>query len=123
MSNNKHMLIVDDDEMICEFIKAVLSMEDYTFSQAENGKEGLKKFKHEHFDLVITDIVMPEMEGISLIRELRAKNKNIPIIAMTGNIHGRMEEYLDLTTQIGANHILRKPIKPADLINTVEMLL
>lgn len=114
------VLIVDDDEMIREFIKVVLSDYNFKLIEAENGKEGLKQFRKNHPDIVITDIIMPEMEGISFIRELRSENKNTIIIAMTGNIHGRMEEYLNISSKLGADNILRKPIKPAELLETLD---
>jgi len=72
---------------------------------------------------VITDIIMPEMEGISFIRELRAYNKAVPIIAMTGNVHGRMEEFLDISTQLGADEILRKPVKTQEFLDAINKLI
>jgi len=116
----KHVLIVDDDEMIREYVKELLLFSDYKVSQAENGKEGLKRVYENEPDLVITDIVMPEMEGISFIQELRGHNKNIPIIAMTGNINGRMEEFLELSSQLGADEVLRKPIKSKELLDVIH---
>ena len=120
---NKHVLIVDDDNMMREFIKELLKIHEFNISEAANGKDGLKQFRENTPDLVITDIIMPEMEGISFIRELRAYNKNIPIIAMTGNVHGRMEEYLDISSKLGADEVLRKPIKSKEFIETINKLI
>lgn len=119
----KRVLIVDDDEMMRDFIKEVLREYNCKIFEAENGKEGLQQFRKNHPDIVITDIIMPEMEGISFIRELRADNKNIPIIAMTGNIHGRMEEYLDISSKLGADNILRKPLNPAELLEAIDNII
>jgi len=119
----KQILIVDDDEMIREYVKELLLFNDYKVAEAGNGKEGLKQVYKNVPDLVITDIVMPEMEGISFIQELRAHNKNIPIIAMTGNINGRMEELLELSSQLGADETLRKPINSKELITTINKLI
>lgn len=119
----KHILVVDDDDMMREFVKELLKINNFTISEANNGKEGLKEFRENTPDLVITDIIMPEMEGISFIRELRAHNKEIPIIAMTGNVHGRMEEFLDISTQLGADEILRKPIKAKEFLDAINRLL
>lgn len=83
----------------------------------------MKAFREDTPDLVLTDIIMPEMEGISFIRELRAYNKDIPIIAMTGNIHGRMEEFLDISSQLGADEILRKPIKSQQFLDAINKLI
>jgi len=122
LDNIKHILLVDDDELIRSFIKEVLTHHHFKVTEAENGKDGLKLFRSIHPDMVITDIVMPKMEGISFIQELRSYNKNISIIAMTGNIHGRMEEYLDISSKLGADYILRKPIKSEDLLATIDKI-
>ena len=121
--SNKKILVVDDDEMMRAFIRELLLIHEYKVTEADNGKTGLKEFKENTPDLVITDIIMPEMEGISFIKELRSHNKNIPIIAMTGNVHGRMEEFLDISSQLGADEILRKPIKSQEFIDTIDKLL
>ena len=120
---NKHILIVDDDEMMRAFIRELLTMHDFNITEAANGKLGLKEFRENTPDLVLTDIIMPEMEGISFIRELRAHNKDIPIIAMTGNVHGRMEEFLDISAKLGADDILRKPIKSQEFLDTINKLI
>ena len=119
----KQILIVDDDEMIREYVKELLLFNDYKVAEAGNGKEGLKQIYKNVPDLVITDIIMPEMEGISFIQELRTHNKNIPIIAMTGNINGRMEELLELSSQLGADETLRKPINSKELITAINKLI
>lgn len=123
VNSSKHILIVDDDEMMRTFIKELLELNEFNIVEAENGKAGLKKFRDKCPDLVITDIIMPEMEGISFIRELRSCNKDIPIIAMTGNIHGREEEYLDISSQLGANETLQKPIKSEEFLAVINRLI
>lgn len=120
---DKHILVVDDDEMMRAFVKELLQIHEYKITEASNGKLGLKEFRENTPDLVITDIIMPEMEGISFIRELRNYNKDIPIIAMTGNVHGRMEEFLDISSQLGADEVLRKPVKSELLLETINRLI
>ncbi len=119
----KHILVVDDDHMMREFVKEVLEINNFKITEASNGKAGLKEFRENTPDLVITDIIMPEMEGISFIRELRSHNKEVPIIAMTGNVHGRMEEFLEISTQLGADEILRKPIKAKEFLDAIDRLI
>ena len=119
----KHILVVDDDDMMRAFIKELLKINDFKITEAANGKLGLKEFRENTPDLVITDIIMPEMEGISFIRELRSYNKDIPIIAMTGDVHGRMEEFLDISSQLGADEILRKPIKSKEFLEAINKLI
>ena len=121
--STKHILVVDDDDLMRAFVKELLKVHDFTITEAANGKAGLKEFRENTPDLVITDIIMPEMEGISFIRELREHNKEIPIIAMTGNVHGRMEEFLEISSQLGADEILRKPIKAKEFLDTIERLI
>lgn len=119
----KHILIVDDDDMMRSFVKELLTINKFKITEADNGKSGLKAFLENTPDLVITDIIMPEMEGISFIKELRSHDKSIPIIAMTGNVHGRMEEFLDISAKLGADEILRKPIKSQDFLEAINKLL
>ena len=118
----KHILIVDDDDMLRTYVKELLKLNNYKVSEAANGKLGLKEFRENQPDLVITDIIMPEMEGISFIRKLREQNSETPIIAMTGNVHGHMEEYLDISSKLGADEILRKPIESKVFLETIERL-
>lgn len=119
----KHILVVDDDEMMRAFVKELLSAHNFIITEAANGKDGLKQFRDNTPDLVITDIIMPEMEGISFIRAMRDINKEIPIIAMTGNIHGRMEEYLQISEQLGADAVLRKPVKSQEFLDAIHKLI
>lgn len=118
----KHILIVDDDDMLRSYVKELLKLNNYIVSEAADGKEGLKEFKENEPDLVITDIIMPEMEGISFIRKLREHSEDTPIIAMTGNVHGHMDEYLEISSQIGANEILRKPVKSEEFLEAINRL-
>ncbi|MCW8901870.1 MAG: response regulator [Gammaproteobacteria bacterium] len=118
----KHILVVDDDDMLRSYVKELLKVNNFIVSEAADGKEGLKVFRDNTPDLVITDIIMPEMEGISFIRKLREFSAETPIIAMTGNVHGHMDEYLEISSQIGANEILRKPIKSQEFLDAINRL-
>jgi len=118
----KHILVVDDDDMLRSYVRELLKLNNFQVSEAADGKEGLKEFREKTPDLVITDIIMPEMEGISFIRKLREYSQDTPIIAMTGNVHGHMDEYLEISSQIGANEILRKPIKSEEFLDAINRL-
>jgi len=119
----KHILVVDDDDDIRSFVRELLKINNFKITEAANGIEGLKEFKGNMPDLVVTDIIMPEMEGISFIRELRNHNKEIPIIAMTGNVHGRMEEFLNISSQLGADEVLRKPVEAGEFLEVINRLI
>jgi len=121
--SQKHILVVDDDEMMRAYLRELLLINDFKVTEASNGKLGLKEYRENTPDLVLTDIIMPEMEGISFIRELRSYNSDVPIIAMTGNVHGRMEEFLDISSQLGADEILRKPIQSQQFLEAINKLI
>ncbi len=86
---SKKVLVVDDEPSITDLISLILTEKGYEVSIANDGKQGLKQFETVAPDLVITDIVMPDMEGIEFIKALVKKKKDIPIIVMSGNILGR----------------------------------
>ncbi|MGR3219806.1 MAG: response regulator, partial [Candidatus Anammoxibacter sp.] len=83
---NKRILIVDDDQFIREILVEILQSEGFVVQTAENGVEGYDKFcTDQNFDLVITDLVMPEMGGLELIDKLRSNDVNVPVIVLSGN--------------------------------------
>jgi len=110
---NVRILIVDDDEKILQSIKDILEQEQYEISIAKTGREGLKQFDTVNPSLVITDIIMPDMEGIELIKSIRKKNKHIPIIAMSGDILG--QRFLQASKLLGAIDTMQKPFTGTQL--------
>jgi len=116
---NKKVLIVDDEEQMRELLRAYLEKTELYVEEASDGLEALKKIKSEHFDLVILDVMMPEMDGLSACIEIR-KFSQVPIIMLTA----RSEE-LDRVhgLEIGADDYLVKPFSPRELIARVKALL
>lgn len=114
------ILIVDDEKLICTSLERLLS-DDYTIYKAFNGKEGLDIIRrHSDIDIVLSDIMMPVMDGLEMIETIRSENKDIIIIAMTAvysgeNVTGVMER--------GANMHLLKPIDVSHLELTLKKLL
>ncbi len=102
----KKILVVEDEELISNTLKALLDVMKIEYKNVSNGKEGLKAFKTDNYDLIITDIFMPEMDGFKLIEEIREINKNIPIIVISGYIDN---ETIRKIKQIGANEYIEKP--------------
>ena len=115
------ILVVDDEPSITDLISLILTEEGYEVSIAKNGKDGLAQFQSVAPDLVITDIVMPDMEGIELLRTINKQKKNIPMVVMSGNIVGR--KFLDTARLFGAKASLAKPFTAKELIETVDRLL
>ncbi|HXG06802.1 MAG TPA: response regulator [Nitrososphaera sp.] len=118
---SRKILVVEDSLDMREVLHLHLKLEEFIVFAASNGIEGLYLAEAEKPDLIITDINMPEMDGISLIIELRAQAefKNTPIIALTA--YGKEE--LDNAIRAGANRAIRKPVPLDSLIDDIKELL
>jgi signal transduction histidine kinase/ActR/RegA family two-component response regulator len=112
------LLVVEDDPDLCELLCRILYRAGFSTLSARNGREAMKLLKTETLDLLITDMVMPEMDGIELIRLLQKERPNIPIIALSG-VEDTIE-YRRIATQLGVRAALRKPVKRAHLIGAVN---
>jgi DNA-binding response OmpR family regulator len=117
------ILIIDDDDLIRLTIKNSLKKLGCAVLEAENGNTGVALFKKEHPDLVITDMLMPDKEGLETISEIRAVNPKAKIIAMSGGGSSRNMAFLQLAQKMGASRVMSKPIKPDELLNVVKSLL
>ena len=117
------ILVVDDDLGVRRVILRALSALGHDIIEATNGVEALAMYKENPVDLVITDLIMPEKDGIELIRELQEIRAGLKVIAISGGgRHGKLE-LLDLAEAFGAQRVLSKPIHLDDLIETLEELL
>jgi DNA-binding response OmpR family regulator len=117
------ILVVEDDEDIRPLIAAMLIKSGHTVRQAGNGIEGVKLYRESPSDLVLTDVVMPEQEGLAMIIELRRLNPAVRIIAMSGGFAYDPKLYLHMASRFGADRVLRKPFQFTELIDTVNALL
>jgi DNA-binding response OmpR family regulator len=109
------ILIIDDEEDIRQILAALLQRMGHQVREAGNGAEGLKLYRESPTDLVITDLVMPEKEGLSTIMELRRLQPAVRIIAMSGGLAHDPKLYLNMAQKLGADHVLRKPFQIEDL--------
>lgn len=106
-----HVLIVEDDPQVRSMLQETLQLEGYETSVAENGLDALQQYTSRHPDAIITDILMPEKEGLSFITDLRKQDKNICIVAISGGAHKLSPECnLELARMFGANHTFEKPL-------------
>lgn len=119
--SNKKFLIIDDDEFIREYIHCILEDEGGTIFEAENGTKGLSQLSKQMVDLIITDLIMPDKEGIETIREIRHMHPQLKIIAMSGAVNG--SQYLLITKALGAEGILTKPFTREELIPLISKIL
>jgi DNA-binding response OmpR family regulator len=117
------VLVIDDDIDMRTILRELLDDNGYDVYEAENGEEGLRTFDQQLPDLVITDIVMPDREGISTIMELRKKPKKAKIIAISGGGEYTTTGYLDVAKKLGADRTFVKPPDLEQLLQAVKELL
>lgn len=117
------ILLVDDNEDYRIMLKEVLSLAGYEVLEAQDGNEALHKYHECAADLVITDLIMPEKEGLQTIRELRAGNPAVRIVAMSGGGRGKAEDYLRLAKKLGVQQVLAKPFRHRELLEAVSAAL
>jgi DNA-binding response OmpR family regulator len=116
------ILIIDDDDQIRRVLRKTLERDGYDVVDAPNGKEGIKLFRENPADLVITDLIMPEKEGIETIRELRRDFPEVKIIAISGGGRIGPDSYLKMAKGLGAQRTLTKPLDGDELLKTVREL-
>src|SRR5688572_12189200 len=113
------ILLIDDDEPFRGMLRMMLTQLGHEVREARDGKEGIASYVREGADLVITDIVMPEKEGLETIMELRRKHGAKKIIAMSGGGHMAPSDYLRIARQMGATRIIEKPFASESIIAAV----
>ena len=120
----KRILLIDDDLQFNKMVCMILEDAGYEVRSANNGVEGLKMFIEERPDLVITDVYMPEKEGLETIMELRQADPGIRILVMSGgNPHMNMAEMFKMAEMFGADAALPKPFDIGVFLQKVRELL
>jgi len=127
------IIVIDDEEDIRVVLKQVLERAGYDVSVAESGKEGLKLMEEEGADLVITDVIMPGMDGVSLTREIREKFRDTRILVISGggNVAPKSYEpgaisttaFLSSAKNAGADQTMTKPFDRQELMKIISELL
>ena len=117
------ILVVDDDTQVLDVMSEMLKLEGHHVTLAENGKQAVEQVEAEDFDLVITDLIMPEKEGLETIADIRKLRGPVPIIAISGGGRIGPTDYLETARFIGADATLAKPFGRDELITAVSDLL
>jgi CheY-like chemotaxis protein len=119
------LLLVDDDDAIRAVLRKTLIAAGHEVEEAADGGLALKAYSRQRSDLVITDVLMPEKDGLETITELRRLDPSVRIIAMSGGGRtlGLGQLYLESARDVGALHILAKPFTPATLLKAVDEVL
>ena len=117
------ILIIDDEPHILMMLKKMMEKAGYDIDLASNGHEGMKMFQKSPSDLVITDIIMPEKEGLETIREMKRIQPELKIIAMSGGGKISAENYLETASIFGANRVIQKPFTQKEMVTAVNELM
>jgi YesN/AraC family two-component response regulator len=114
------ILIIDDEPQIRSMIRLILERSGYSVIEASDGIEGIRLFREKPADLIITDLIMPNKDGIGMIIELRKEFPDVKIVAMSGGGLNRPEGYLRGAQKLGAACTLSKPINRQELLRAVK---
>ena len=118
------ILVIDDEKEIRDLLRAYLEEAGHQVLEAPDGVEALRGFDPGVVDLVITDVFMPEKDGIEVIVELHRRHPNAPVLAISGgSSHGEIAVFLDSAEILGAARTLEKPFSGAQLLEKVQELL
>jgi DNA-binding response OmpR family regulator len=120
MENNKKILLVEDDQNFGIVLREFLTLNDFDVTLAKNGMEGFEKFKKDNFDLCILDVMMPYKDGYTLAKEIREKNKDVPLIFLTAK---SMKEDVLKGYKVGADDYLNKPFDSDVLLMKVKAII
>ena len=117
------VLVIDDDILVRRTISRILEDAGYEVALAEDGAKGVAKFRSDRPDLVITDLIMPDQEGIETIIEMLREDPAARIVAVSGGGRLGSMDFLAVAQKLGASEILRKPFEPAELLGCVARAL
>jgi DNA-binding response OmpR family regulator len=122
MGSGKRILVVDDNEDLRSTIQALLQADGFEVAVAGNGQAALALHQSHPADVVITDLFMPDKDGIETIVELRKLSPQLKIVAISGWTSTQGSDYLQVAREIGATVTLQKPFDPQELSRVVRQL-
>ena len=117
------ILICEDDELYQQIAEAAFVGSDHEVLFVANGRQALNEWKAAVFDIVVTDLLMPDKDGLEVIRAIRESSLHTPILAMTAGLASLKEPLLVAASALGANDVIQKPFRPAALRERVDALL
>lgn len=117
------ILVIDDDEQVLDMLYESLTREGYDVLRASNGEQGLRLYREGHVDLIITDLIMPEKEGIETIIELRQDFPDVKIIAISGGGRTGTKDYLHMAKIFGVQRTFTKPVAREQLLDSIRELI
>ena len=117
------MLLVEDDEFACSALRELFEENGWQVVVAENGIEAMRHMRQISFEVIVTDVFMPEMDGVELVRQIRLTDKTQKILAISGGGAGMgFDKAVDIIEAIGADAALQKPLRNEELLLAVDRL-
>ncbi|RJP66756.1 MAG: response regulator [Candidatus Abyssobacteria bacterium SURF_17] len=120
MTEKQKILLVDDDPEFRRAMKKLFEKSGYDVTAAGDGEEALEALGKSRFDLIISDLRMPRLDGIELMEEIKRKKVNVPVIFITG--YGEVESYMD-AMNLGAFEYINKPVKGQEILSVARKAL
>ncbi|MDF1560470.1 MAG: response regulator [Bacteroidales bacterium] len=117
------VLIVEDDADLREMLRDALEKRKFTVITAANGREAIARFRPSVIDLVVTDLLMPEEDGLMVIMKIRELKPSVKMIAISGGGKAGPGSYLLMASTLGADHVFSKPFLPSELLQKVREIL
>ena len=117
------ILIIDDDAAVSRTLSLILARAGHQVTTASSGRKGLALLTDNEFDLVLTDIIMPELDGIEAIRKIRADHPGLRVIAMSGGGQIDKADFLHMAEALGADGVLEKPVRSERLLELVTSVM
>lgn len=117
------ILIIDDEPDIRSTLRAILEIQGWQVDEADNGRSGIECIRQKGADLVITDILMPDTDGLETVREIQKAAPQIPIVAMSGGGHLTPDNFLKIAEHLGASRTFRKPFLAREVVDAIHELL
>lgn len=117
------ILVIDDEQLLRSTVVTILTRAGFSVEEASDGQAGIAMFHRNPPDVVITDIFMPNRDGLEIIKELKHSNPRTKIIAMTGGGSLRMMEIASAAKLLGADHVLNKPFESESLLAAINAVL
>lgn len=119
-----NILVIDDDEAIRDLLEMILTGDKHDVTLAEDGEQGMKLYRKNTYDLIITDIIMPNKDGIDLIEDMMDTDNPTPIIAMSGGRRKITSDFnLKSAAYMGVKETLKKPFTELDLRRIIKKIL
>ncbi len=117
------VIVIDDDPALLQVVAQALVLAGHSVLRCENGRKAIEYLAREDADLLITDILMPEMDGLETVRAAKQLRPQLPILAISGGGSLGPTDYLGIASAFGTAAVLAKPFLPAELVAMVERLL